>query len=206
MIHLAPRRLAGMIDNALAAVKQGNKPHPYLLLLALHGKLTASGIGQYVMVEDAEPDMEGPEDGVAIPLKEAEAVAKTIRGTEGALRKDHTVFASIRDGVFRVENGNETIVEVADLGEEADEAWGFRADHQQYYGEPVTRGSRYDLFDNSILAVLGKLKPASAESRILLYPHHAAETMMFRLDTIRGFCQGNTSDPVEDLTLDLVFE
>ena len=195
-----------MLDNALAAAKQGNKPHPYVLVLSLGGALTVTGIGQHAMVEDEEAGMEGPEDGVGIPIKEAEAVAKTVRSTDGALRRDHTVYLTITDGVLRVDNGGDTIVEIADVGEEADGAWEFRADHQQYYGEPVTGGSRYDLFDNGILAVLGKLKPASAESRILLYPHQAKDTMMFRLDTIRGFCQGNTSDPVEDLTLDLVFE
>lgn len=204
MIHIAPRRLAGMIDNALAAVKQGVKPYPYVLLLSLDGVLTASGIGQHVMVEDAEPGMEGPEDGVAIPLKEAEAVAKTVRSTEGALRKDHTVFASIRDGVFRVENGNETIVEVADIGEDADEAWGFRADHQQYYGEPYRKGDRYTIYETSILSVLGKLKPAEPESRILLYPGHVADTTMLRIGSVRGFIEGNRST-LEDLGMEELF-
>lgn len=193
-----------MLDNALAAAKQGNKPHPYILALALGGMLTVSGIGQHAMVEDEEPGMGGEEDGVGIPIKEAEAVAKTVRSTEGALRRDHTVYLTITDGVLRVDNGGETIVEVADVGEEADGAWEFRANHQPYYDQAVTTSGRYDVFDNSVLAVLGKLKPASAETRLLLYPRHVADTAMFRLDTIRGFIEGNRT-PAEELAPELLF-
>lgn len=204
MIHIGPRRFAGMLDNALAAAKQGTKPFPWVMILALDNTLTVAGIGQHVMVEDAEPDMGGEEDGVAIPVKEAEQVAKTVRSTDGALRKDHTVYLTITDGVLRVDNGGDTIIEIADVGDEADQAWEFRANHQSHYDQPVSRAERYDVFDNTILATLGKLKPSGSENRIILYPHHAGDAMMFRLDTIRGFVEGNRTPP-EELVDDLLF-
>ena len=193
MIHIGPRRFAGMLDNALAAAKQGTKPFPHIMILALDGALTVSGVGQHVMVEDTEQGMGGPEDGVALRVKEAEAVAKTVRSTDGALKRDTTVYLTIEDGVLRVENGAETIVEVADVGDEADGAWTIRADSQHYYGEPVTRGDRYTIYETSILSVLGKLKPAEPESRILLYPGHVADTTMLRIGSVRGFIEGNRS-------------
>ena len=195
MIHIGPRRFAGMLDNALAAAKQGTKPFPHIMILALDGALTVSGVGQHVMVEDTEQGMGGPEDGVALRVKEAEAVAKTVRSTEGALKRDTTVYLTIDDGVLRVENGAETIIEVADVGDEADGAWAIRADSQHYYGEPVARADRYDLFDTSVLAVIGKLKPDSVESRVLLYPRHAGDTAMFRVGSVRGFVEGNRTPP-----------
>ena len=194
MIHVAPRRLAGMLDNAVAAAKQGNKPYPHIMLLSLDGELTASGVGQHVMIEDTEPGMGGEEDGVAIPYREAETASKAIRGIDGALRKDFTVYATIEGGVFRVENGDRTVVEIAD-DPEADSAWEFRADAQKHYDTPIRRGDRYTVYDTAILAVLGKLKPAEAEPRIVLYPGHVADTTLFRLNSIRGFIEGNRSDP-----------
>lgn len=198
-IHIPPRRLAGMLDNAILGAKQGNKPFPWVLILIAGGNLVACGTGQHIMVEDHETGATGMDGaGMALPYSEAEQVAKAVRGVPGAGRKDMTVHLTVTDSLLKVEHGDTTIAEVADIGPEADEAWELRLDAQKLYEAPLEPLESVCVYDLSILTTLGKLKPAETESRLVLWPNHAANTTMWRHGSIKGFIEGNRT-PAEDL-------
>lgn len=196
-MYVTPRRAASLIDNAVAAAKIGNKPHPYVMVIHDSGLHTA-GVGQFAMVEDSEPGDDGHGEAVALTVSEAEEVSKAIRGVPGAARKDTQVSVTIRNEVLRVELGEDVIVEVADIGDEADEAWGIRLDAQPLYDTPIERADRVAVFDTTILGVLAKLKPSGESRRAIIYPSWAKDTALFRLGSTRGFIQGNVT-PVADL-------
>ena len=194
-----PRRLAGLLDNAVACAKQGNKPYPYVLLLAEAGGFTSCGIGQHIMCEDTEPVAETTPvgAGMALHYTEAEQVAKAVRGVPGAGRKGAQVDVAVTDESITIMDGPNIIAEVADIGDEAGGAWELRLDAQNLYDSPVEPSGRFTVYDTSILAVLGKLKPANSDTRILLTPCHAGDTTMFRMGSLRGFLEGNRTPPGE---------
>lgn len=194
-----PRRLAGLLDNAVVCAKQGNKPYPYVLLLAGAGGLASCGIGQHVMCEDREPaGVAWPiETGMALHYTEAEQVSKAVRGVPGAGRKDAQVDAAITDESLTIMDGPNIVAEVADIGDEAADAWELRLDAQDLYDSPVEPSGRFTVYDTSILSVLGKLKPANSDTRMLLTPCHAGDTTMFRMGSLRGFLEGNRTTPGE---------
>ena len=196
-MYLTPRRAAGLFDNAVAAAKIGNKPYPYVMVIHDSGLHTA-GIGQFAMVEDSEHGDDGHGEAVALAVSEAEEVSKAIRGVPGAARKDTQVSVTVRDDVLIVEMGEDVIVEVADIGDEADEAWRLRLDAQPLYDSPIERADRVAVFDTTILSVLAKLKPSGESRRAVIYPSWAKDTALFRLGSTRGFIQGNAT-PAEEL-------
>lgn len=170
-----------------------------MLLLAGAGGLASCGIGQHVMCEDDEPAgvVVPIEAGMALHYTEAEQVAKAVRGVPGAGRKDAQVDVTITDESLTIMDGPNIIAEVADIGDEAADAWELRLDAQDLYGSPVEPSGRFTVYDTSILSVLGKLKPANSDTRMLLTPCHAGDTTMFRMGSLRGFLEGNRTTPGE---------
>lgn len=188
-----------MLTNAETAAKQGNKPFPYVLI-SEPGGLSMTGIGQHILVEDIESGDDGL-GAVAVTSDEAGEAAKIIRGVPGATKRDAEVAVTLAGDVFRVFYGDETLVEVADIGDEALDAWELRMDAERLYDAPLKRADRLTMYDTSILTKLGQLKSGDGSKRVTLWPSHAGDTTLWRLGTLRGFIEGNrgSSDTIPGL-------
>ena len=189
MNYLHPTRLANLLGNAETAAKQGSKPYPYVLIFEDDG-IRVAGIGQHLMVEDYEPGNPGS-GAVAITHDEAKEAAKAIRGAPNAGKKDTEVSVSLDGDIFRVAAGDEVFVEIADLGDEADDAWELRLKAQELYESPRERADRLTMYDVTILTKLGQLKPGDGSKTVTLWPSFAADTTVWELGSVRGFIEGN---------------
>lgn len=197
MTHIKPRRLAAMLDNALVAAKQGNKPYPLVGIAEGDGMLQTFGIGQHLLVCDREHIESGGAavTVVVIPSDEAEDAAKAIRQMPGAARKDTTVYATATGSVFTVASGDDTIVSLPSVDD--DESGSFLSEFESACGLEAREPRKdFALYSNQILATLGKLKPnGEGGDRIMLEAAYAGDTTRFWTGSVWGFIEGNRTDP-----------
>jgi hypothetical protein len=199
VIHIVIGRLRKMLSNAIESAKtaQGrDKPHPYVMMTERDGLLVA-GAGQWSFVEDHEP-MESGTGSAAIRLDEALLVDEALKDHPDSLKKSAVVAVSFDDDILRVQDGSETLVEIRDVGDEAAGAWNVRRTAMQLRGEtPPAPAERIAVYSASVIGLLGKLKTASGDDRLVLYPNAAGNSTLFRMGSVWGWLEGNRTDPAE---------
>ncbi|MCQ9385156.1 hypothetical protein [Brevibacterium moorei] len=190
-MNIHPKRLTMMLDNAVAVSSEGNKPFPYVAVLAAPRGVRVAACGQHVLAFEGHGAASGG-PAVVIEAGEAKAIAKALRAIDGYARKEREVEVSNIQGVLRVVDG-EPLAEVASLdSEDVDDLLDLLDKAESIKPDPEAAGDF--VVDAAIWATLGKLK--SDDTRLHVIPRYAGDTSWFKLGSdITGFIEGNRTRP-----------
>jgi hypothetical protein len=114
--RIHPKDMADILANAVDIGKD-KTTHPLICLAASADSLHAYGRGRYTAGRDWRPfEADGPQfAAIVITEDEAAELASTLRGVEGAGRKDTRIGVELTErGTLTVRNGDEILCELPD--------------------------------------------------------------------------------------------